>query len=116
MLTPQKKDSKTNRVVRTKRSESETNFMSIILHPVRASFTDFLRECGVKEEADSEERWARSQQGAVPEAALVADNPALSVSPESQVGHKTLSERTYCHTGWMLYILTMTHLGQSTHI
>lgn len=65
----------------------------------------------MKEEADSEERWARIQQGAVPE-----DNPALSHSPESQVGHKTLSERTYCHTGWMIYILTMTLGTEYQHI
>lgn len=75
------------------------NFISIVPLTVSASFTDILRDCGVKKEADSVERWARSQQEGVPETAQVADNPTASHSPESQVGHKTFPEQNYCDKG-----------------
>ncbi|KAM9363595.1 uncharacterized protein ABDE67_017988 [Symphorus nematophorus] len=45
---------------------------------------DILRDCGVKKEVDSVERWARSRQEVIPETAPAADTPPATHSPESQ--------------------------------
>ncbi|XP_073331098.1 uncharacterized protein [Pagrus major] len=46
---------------------------------------DILRDCGVKKEGDSVERWTSSRQEVVPEMAQAADNPTAPRSPETQV-------------------------------
>lgn len=67
-----------------------------MLYYFTALFSDILRGCDVKTEGDSVERWTRSlRQEVIPESMQAADYPTATHSPESQVGHKTVSEQSY---------------------